>query len=221
MPRRNGVLATNEKYHIFNRTVGTEFIFLTKWNLRRIIDIVDYYRFPQTIRYSKFIKMPDNRKEEYYQTQIKQVPLVEIFANSFMPNHYHFLLEQLRDNGISQFISNTQNSFAKFFNLKKDRHGTLFQNPFKSKRIESEEQFIHVSRYIHLNPVTAYLIEFEKLFDYPWTSFQHYMGQGKNRFINTKLIFNHFGSKEKYAKFVADNVDYQRQLKYIEHLMVD
>lgn len=132
-----------------------------------MINIVDYYRFPQVYKYSKFLTLPEGKRRDYIEHQVKQIPLVAIYCFTFMSNHYHFLLEQCSENGIRLFISNVQNSFAKFHNLKRDRHGTLFHNPFKAKRIESDEQFIHLFRYIHLNHVIAYIIEFDQLFDYP------------------------------------------------------
>ena len=149
-----------------------------------------------------------------------QPPLVAIYAFALMPNHYHFLVRQLIDKGLRMFISNFQNSFAKYFNLKNDRRGSLFRNPFKSRRVVTEEELIHISRYIHLNPVTSYLIEFNQLEDYPWTSYSWYMNEEKNRFVETSLVIGIFGSEEKYKKFVADQVDYQRKLDLIKRLIL-
>ncbi|MBI3955253.1 transposase, partial [Candidatus Gottesmanbacteria bacterium] len=170
MPRRLHILANEQTYHVFNRTVGHEIIFTKKRELQRIIELTNYYRFPQTLRYSKFKLLPDKQKNTYLSQMEKRSPLIQLFAFAFMPNHYHFLIRQNTNRGISIFISNIQNSFAKFFNIKNERHGTVFQNPFKARRIEREEEFLHVSRYIHLNPVTSYNISISDLPSYPWTS---------------------------------------------------
>ena len=138
-----------------------------------------------------------------------------------MPNHYHFLVKQLRDNGLARFVSNFQNSFAKVFNIKNDRDGALFQNSFKAKRVETDEQFVHVSRYIHLNPVTAYLIKFNELKDYPLTSFPNYVYENKDLFVNTKFLLGMFKSAENYIKFVADQVGYQRELALVRDLIIE
>jgi len=99
--------------------------------------------------------------QKNYLNEIKLTkPLVEIFAFSFMPNHYHLLLKQQQDSGIKQFISNIQNSFSKSFNLIKKRSGSLFLHSFKSKRVVGKNTFIHICRYIHINHVTSRLIEF-------------------------------------------------------------
>lgn len=221
MPQRAIVLANGEIYHVFNRSIAREEIFSQKSNLQKILEIVDYYRFPQTIRLSKFKSLPKSLKEEYESSFKESTPLVEIYVFAFMPNHYHFLLKQLQDRGISKFISNLQNSFAKIFNLKNDRDGALFQNPFKAKRIETDEQFIHVSRYIHLNPVTAYIIEFERLTSYTWTSFTAYTVGDQVSFLNTEFLLKMFSSREKYIRFVSDQVDYQRKLALIKDLTLE
>lgn len=221
MPRRSQILATKEIYHVFNRSVGNEEILSQKRNLSRVFKLIDYYRFPQKIRHSKFKSLKEEFKKDYLSNMRKQSPLVEIFAFALMPNHYHFLLKQLRDRGIYRFISNFQNSFAKYFNLKNNRHGALFQNAFKAKRIETDEEFTHLSRYIHLNPVTSYLIEFVQLSTYPWTSFSWYVDEKINQFVNTEGLTGLFESRKKYLKFVADQADYQRKLQFIKRLIIE
>ena len=141
-----------------------------------------------------------------------------------MPNHFHLLVKQLQEKGISLFVSNIQNSFAKNFNLKNDRHGSLFDHNFKSKRITNNEEYIHVSRYIHLNHVTAGLIEFEQLLTYPWTSLPYYLGSRNpegSDLVNTKPILDYFKTPDKYLKFLKNNVDYQRKLNKIKKLLLD
>lgn len=221
MPQRAVVLANDEIYHVFNRSIARAEIFSSKTALNKIFEIVNYYRFTQDLRLSKFRSLQLSLKEEYLNRLKEKKPLIEVYAFAFMPNHYHFLIKQLEDRGISKFISNLQNSYAKIFNLKNDRNGALFQNAFKAKRIETDEQFIHVSRYIHLNPVTAYLIEFDKLVDYMWTSFEAYALGREMEFLNTEFLLKMFGSNERYIKFVSDRVDYQRKLALIKSLVLE
>ncbi|MBI2019106.1 transposase [Candidatus Daviesbacteria bacterium] len=223
MPQRPVVLANNEIYHVFNRTIGGQQIFAQnqKFNLSKALEIVNYYRFTQKIRLSRFKQLPAELKKQYLDALASTDPLVEIYAFAFMPNHFHFLLKQIRDNGVAAFISNFQNSFAKVFNLKNNRNGALFQNAFKAKRIVSDEQFVHISRYIHLNPVTAYIIEFDKLANFKWTSFSAYVTQEQIPLINSDFLVQMFGSKEKYVNFVADQIDYQRDLAQIKDLLIE
>ena len=221
MPKRKFILATNEIYHIYNRSIAKELIFTTSRNLRRALEVTEFYCFPQEMRFSKFKSLPKEAKESYIFDLKKKKPLVEIYAFALMPNHYHFLIKQIQEKGIVQFASNFQNSFAKYFNIKNDRNGALFQNAFKGVHIENDEQFIHVSRYIHLNPVTSYIIEFKNLDSYPWTSFNEYLSDGENKIVETKFLLDMFSSKNHYIKFVADQVDYQRKLAKIKDLILE
>lgn len=221
MSRRYQILASNEIYHVFNRSVGHEEILASQKTLHRISELVDYYRFPQTIRFSHFQLLSHEKQKDYLEHMGSQPQLIEIIAFAFMPNHYHILLKQLQDRGTTVFIANLQNSFAKFFNLKYNRHGTLFQCPFKAKRITSDEELLHVSRYIHLNPVTSFIIKFEELVTYPWTSFSAYMQENMNPIVSKDKILKLISSKEKYYKFVADQEDYQKKLAEIKHLILE
>ena len=138
-----------------------------------------------------------------------------------MPNHLHILLKQMQDGGIREFLSNFQNGYAKYYNLRQNREGGLFQSPFKSKRIAKDKDLLQVSRYIHLNPVTSFIIEFPQLKDYPFTSFPDYLKENKSSFIKTDLIIKLVGSRENYIKFISDRVDCQRNLDFIKHLVHD
>jgi len=220
MPRRKQILVTDEIYHVFNRSVGSEEILVLARGLARALDLIDYYRFPQKARYSQFKNFSKQVREAYLLNLKEESPLVKIYSFSLMPNHYHLLVKQQQNRGISRFISNFQNSFAKYFNIKNNRHGALFVNPFKAKRIETDEGFAHLSRYIHLNPVTSFLIEIDELFAYPWTSFSRYKDESQNKFIDTNMLIEMFGSREKYFKFVMDQADYQRRLGIVKGLVI-
>lgn len=221
MPRRKIFLATGEIYHAFNRSIAKEPIFETKTNLNKVLEIINFYRFPQKLRLSRFKSLPKEVKQAYLESFKNSLPLVEIYTYCFMPNHYHFLLKQIQENGIGRSLSNFQNSFAKVFNLKQNRTGGLFQNQFKAKRVETEEELIHISRYIHLNPVTSYLIESKDLAVYPWTSFPLYMQNGQDSLVNTSLLLGMVGSSHAYSRFIEDQVDYQKTLASIKSLILE
>lgn len=221
MPYRRLVLADNEVYHIFNRSVANEQVFSKKKDLERAISLFDYYRYFSIMRYSFFIRL-DEKFQETAKKRIRSLPpLVEILSFTLMPNHYHLLVKQLKDNGVSIFVSNFQNSFARYFNTKNQRKGSLFCEMFKAVWIESNEQLIHTSRYIHLNPVSGYLMEVDRLVNYPYTSFAHYSGRMKYDFVSTDLVLSSFKDKEAYKQFVFNQADYQRSLEKIKHLLFE
>lgn len=215
-------MAIGEIYHVFNKSVGNEKMFPSLRHLNQILNSIDFYRYQQALKYSKFKQLTLEKRKLHFSNMKNSVPLVEIYAFAFMPNHYHLLLKQLQDNGIKIFISNLQNSFAKYFNTKHERNGSLFQNPFKSRWIETTDDFMHISRYIHLNPVTAFMVEISDLKNYPFTSYQFYYQNKGAEFVNTEFLLDIFGgSKRKYAEFINDRVDYQRQLAKIKTLILE
>ena len=219
--KRKEMLATGEFYHLFNKSIGGIDIFKNIYDLGRAIKLLKFYIFPQTLRYSFFKRLNPQAKMDYLLKCNSSNPLVEIYSFAFMPNHFHILLRQQVDNGIKKFVSNFQNSFAKYHNLKYKRLGTLFLQPFKAKLITKDDEFLHISRYIHLNPVTAYLIKYEDLKSYPWNSYSYYIKKEKNKLINTSFITKLAGSNDRYQRFVSNQVNYQRKLGQIKHLVLE
>ncbi len=224
MPYRKTVLAQSEIYHVFNRGVAKLPIFSISADYIRFLDLTDYYRFFNTpMSFSQLQKVAVDERRQILKELHEKIPLhVEIFAFCLMNNHYHLLLKQLTDNGITKFISNIQNSYAKYFNMRTDRSGPLFQPMFKAERIESDEQLLHVSRYIHLNPSTGYLVKSENLERYPWSSLNCYVGNDSHSmsFVSTTMILGLI-TNEKYKEFVHDQVEYQRELAKIRHLVLE
>ena len=99
-------LATGEFYHVYNRSIADENIFNNLKYLSKILEIVDYYRFNQRIRLSRFYDLSDSIQEVYLKEIRQKNPLIDIYSFSFMPNHLHFLLKQRENDGIKKFLSN-------------------------------------------------------------------------------------------------------------------
>jgi len=225
MPYRNEVLAPEQFYHIFNRGVARVPIYLASRSYLRFLDIVDYYRLSNTpLSFSKLLSLPREERENLLARLRKENAIhIEILVFCLMPNHFHFLLKQVTENGISTFMRNLQNSYVKYFNIKNERAGPLFQSMFKAVRIETDEQLLHVSRYIHLNPSTAYIVEPEKLESYRWSSLGIYLNKDliNHSFVNPEIILSFFKNREEYKEFVLDQAPYQRELDKIKHLILE
>ncbi|MBI2314678.1 transposase [Candidatus Daviesbacteria bacterium] len=220
---RKLILSNDEVYHVFNRGVEKRPIFTNKWELDRALLTLNFYRFANLpIKLSKFLVLPKEQQERLkLQIEKECGKLVEIICYCLMPNHFHLMLKQKAENGISIFISNIANSYTRYFNTKHERIGPLFQGIFKAVRIESDEQLVHVSRYIHLNPVSSFLIKPEVLESYQWSSYPEFIGILDRNFLIKEDVLGLFPSKEKYAQFVLDQVDYARQLEMIKHLALE
>lgn len=224
MPYRYTPFVTGEIYHVFNRSVARQPIFKRKDNYERIFNLIDFYRFKKpNLRFSHYNVLPPPKRKKFlnnlYSSSDK---LIDILTFCFMPNHVHLLLKQNHEDGITTFMRNIQNSYAKYFNIKNKRTGALFQSMFKGVRIESDKQIIHVVRYIHLNPLTSYILKnIDELEKYPWSSFIDYMGKRSLSFVDKDFILGYFSSSSKLKKFTLDQVEYQRTLDKIKHLMFE
>ena len=178
---RKVVFANGEYYHIFNRGVEKRPTFTTKYEFLRAVDSINFYRFGNLpIRYSKYLSLDKNKKAEFLKNLNDKELQVEIVAYCLMGNHFHLLLKQLKENGIVKFMAKFTNSYTKYFNTKHERVGPLFQGVFKAVHIESDEQLLHLSRYVHLNPVTNFKIKADELGSYQWSSYPQYLGYNKN-----------------------------------------
>ena len=174
------------------------------------------------IKFSKFIKLSVDQRKEIWNRLDKEKTHTDILSYCLMPNHFHLLLKQNSENGISKLLGNLQNSYARYFNIKNERIGHLFQGQFKAVKIDSEEQLLHVSRYIHLNPYSSAVVkDLNALQKYEWSSLPEYLDKVLFNLCSKKNIIGNFKNKESYKKFVLDNADYQKELENIKHLTFD
>lgn len=222
MAYRKVPVVNGEIYHVCNRSNGQQEIFLSAADYQRAIEVFRFYQYGKpSLRFSFYNRLARDQKVKFLEELYSNKPIIDIICFCLMPNHFHFLLRGLDGRGINQFISNFQNSYAKYFNLKTTRTGSLFQQNFRAVRIETDEQLIHVSRYIHLNPITAYLVRtMNELENYQWSSYPDYMKKGRT-YLKKGEVLNHFRSISNYRQFVANQVDYQRKLNRIKHLLLE
>ena len=134
-----------------------------------------------------------------------------------MPDHYHLLLKVLKENMLSKYISDVENSFSRFFNIKLKRKGPIWESRFKAVRVKTNEQLLHVSRYIHLNPTSSNLVE--KPEDWIFSSYKSFIT--KSEILNKTMNEISISDRDLYKKFIEGNIDYQRKLKKIRNLFID
>lgn len=119
-------------------------------------------------------------------------------------------------------MSNFQNSYARYFNTKSKRISPLWQGQFKAVRIEDDNQLLHISRYIHLNPYTSFVVKnLKALLQYQWSSLSEYLNPATGGICSKEIILSQFGNLDDYQKFILDQADYQRRLEGIKHLILD
>lgn len=201
----NSPLISGSFYHVFNRGVEKRTVFKNIYDYQRLLLTIDFYlSYPTPRKLSTHLtfKQPPLPKE------FKQKALVKILAFCLMPNHFHLLLQQLEDGGISEFIRRISDSYTRFFNTKYDRIGALFQGKFKAKIVEKDEYLIQLSKYIHRNPLKLPMWR-TRFQEYPFSSYPGYLNQkGKHPFCNTSIISDYFSTKNpklSYQSFVEES----------------
>ena len=190
---RKTIFGNGELYHIYNRGVEKRKIFLNTQDYFRAIhalyvfnDKNNHVHLTRSInvrgRTSTILEVPR------YAQKKRREKLVEIVAFCLMPNHYHFLLKQVQDGGVSKFMQKFGTGYTMYFNERYDRSGVLFQGKFKSIFIGKEKYFSNLLNYIHLNPldlvepswkeegIKSWLKVRKFLRDYRWSSYQDYIG---------------------------------------------
>lgn len=222
MPGREESLTNGNIYHIFNKSIESKKVFGLAGDCNRFLQSINYYRSVKaSIRFSNLDKLaPEIQRRILINISLKKYFQVETLCYCLMPTHFHFLLKQKRDTGISKFISDSLNSFTRYYNLKNGRKGPIFLPRFKAVKVRSENQLIHVSRYIHLQPYSAELITNKtNLLSYPWSSFKEYLFWSRKSLSSPDYILKIFGNnRQRYKKFVLSHADYQKTLEYVKHL---
>ncbi|MDO8561789.1 MAG: hypothetical protein Q7S05_03100 [bacterium] len=217
-----------ELYHLLNRGVDKRVIFLDDQDRRRFahgLEIFNdtkpaentiYFYSRQTLSVESIdLRGRYGVKDE---TSEKE-PLVHIHGWCLMGNHYHLLVSEIAEGGLTKFLMKLNVGYAKYFNERYKRVGTLFQGRTKKIRIDSDAYFLHILHYIHLNPLDFLkgaeswrtlevksakraLAHLEK---YRWSSYLDYCGKENFPAIISKELFGDvFGN---YKKTIEDYLD--------------
>ncbi|KKQ74564.1 MAG: hypothetical protein US94_C0002G0024 [Berkelbacteria bacterium GW2011_GWB1_38_5] len=218
---RKNPLANGEVYHVFTRSIADFKIFNDALEYDRILQLIRYYQVKNKSKFSDFIDSSIVHQigfDAALETVSKNNnPLVQIIAYCLMPTHIHLILKQLTDKGISIYMSNILNGYTRYFNIKHQRKGPLWESEFKNVLVKDDEQLLHLTRYLHLNPTTADLIK--KPEDWVFSSYKEYLSQTESDICEFEgiLEINH----SIYRKFVNDRIAYQRELAKIKSLILD
>jgi len=210
MPRRREPLCVGNVYHIFTKSIGGYVIFREKKDYERMLWIIRYYN--DTSAGKKFFNLPDVDDTETNER------LLDIIAFCVMPTHIHFILKQLKEGGISTYMRKVLDSYAKYFNTKYKRKGPLFEGRFKNVMVEDMEHLYHLTRYIHLNPVSASLVESPE--QWQASSFREFINDNyKPRLCNYEDLLEI--DPGEYKEFVVSRKGYQKEIELIKHLILE
>ncbi len=184
MAYRRTPFVPGEWYHCYNRGVDKRTVFETVPDYERFLEALYLSNNIETSQRGTFYRLPHADVMHLE----RQEPIVAIGAYCLMPNHFHLLIKEIVEGGITKFMHRVGTSYTMYFNVKRERVGNLFVKPFRSKHIADDIYFKRVAQYIHLNPVEIFEPQWkkgvvdntaaieEKLKKYPYSSLPDYHG---------------------------------------------
>ncbi|NJL78808.1 MAG: transposase [Richelia sp. RM2_1_2] len=189
MPNRKIQFKPGNYYHIYNRGNNYQDIFLEQKN------------------YSFFISL-------LQQHLVKNN--IDIIAYCLMPNHYHILVH-LNQESLSKAMHSFCVAYTKAINKHFQRVGSLFQGRFQATHLDTDDYLLHLSRYIHLNPIQANLVKYPH--EWRFSSYSEYINLENYNISKPDKILEYFSSSYTYQQFVESFQDKDTQI--IKHLIIE
>lgn len=205
----------NTFYHVYNRGVEKRKIFLDKQDFAVFLSYLRTYLEPkdETTLWTIFNSPQSSwREKDRVQKELhlkNYYSLLDLTCYSLMPNHFHFLIRQIKPS-LNSFMNSLGTRYSMYFNKKYKRAGGLFQDVYKAVIIESEAQLLHLSRYIHLNPKGKPLP----------SSLPDFLGQRNTSWIKKHYILDYF-SKENPQNSYKDFIGWPKDDTFISELLID
>lgn len=218
MPGKNVIKTYIENgwYHIYNRGIEKRDIFMDSQDYKVFLHYLKRYLTQPPER-------PDQVKPRFKDDLFEKIQLI---AYCLMPNHFHLMVKQAEKQTITSFMRALGNSYTRYFNEKYQRVGPLFQGVYKAVLVKEEPYLLHLSRYIHLNPLEIHEpkevkprtrfnlaeLNLAELTEYSYSSFREYLGKRKTSWIHPEEILAFFKTAQRtnlkdllsYQSFVED-----------------
>jgi putative transposase len=204
MPSRNirREYAPHEFYHVYNRGVAKQPIFLEAADKRQFLKIL-----------ARHLDPADTSTKNDGVTYRKYDQDIELLCYCLMGNHFHLLVYMGEDEtSLKSLMQAVLTAYTMYFNKKYKRVGTLFQGVFKASRISSDAYLLHISRYIHLNP--------RRYRTYFYSSLAYYTGKVPPAWLKPERILKMFESED-YLTFLEDYEAQKAMLEDFKHELAD
>lgn len=204
MPSKNStkIYIENGYYHIYNRGVEKRLIFLDEQDYGVFLSYLKEYLMPKDEK-ELCEKLADQKTS--YKEKDKILKLLRLnnfnqeivlLAYCLMPNHFHFFIKQKSAGTIDKFMNSLATRYTMYFNHKYKRVGSLYQDVYKAVLINTEDQFLHLSRYIH-----------KQAFPHQPSSYPEYIETRKTLWIYPEEVLSYFSRTNpslSYKNFVAE-----------------
>jgi putative transposase len=212
-------LVSGEYYHIYNRGNSKQKIFN---------DNEDYFRFMSLLyacNSNNNFRVFTLAKEESPYDFERNKQIISIGAYCLMPNHFHIIITQIENNGISKFMQKVTTAYVMYYNKKYKRTGGLFEGKFKSQHASDDRHLKYLFSYIHLNPIKLIQKDWKEigiknendallyLNKYEYSSYLDYLRieRIQNKILNTES-FPHYipNNKESFIKEILEWLNYNK-----------
>lgn len=203
------IFANEEYYHIYNRGVEKRQIFSSNGDYRRFYGYLTEFN---DVNPAWKVGVLENRG------LTSNEPLVEIVAYCINPNHFHLILRQVRDKGITEFMRKLGTGYTMYFNKRYERSGVLFQGKFKAAHIDSNEYLLYLSAYVNCNSEIHSICRAE---NNPWCSLPEYTGRRKTKFIKKDVITGQFRNPKEYFHFAKINTKEMKNKREMKELIIE
>ena len=215
---RSDPFVTGEYYHLYNRGIDKRIIFKLQRDYERFMMLLYLANSQDSFRLDDLQNKSNNTFNEILVLD-KGTPLVSIGAWCLMTNHFHLLVKQEVDGGITKFMRKLGVGYSMFFNIKYQRRGALFGGLFKSQHIAEDLHLKHLFGYIHLNSLDIKFSGWEKLIDkkhpkewkdflenYRYSSFQDYIGMERpeKNLLKKDAFPEYFTELNSFEDFIDD-----------------
>ncbi|MEX2028231.1 MAG: transposase [Candidatus Curtissbacteria bacterium] len=191
----------NGVYHVYNRGVEKRKIFE---------DDQDYKVFLHYLK--RYLTDEDDEVRPRWKKELSQ--RVSLLAYCLMENHFHLLVKQTTKDAVTIFMRCMSNAYTKYFNEKYDRIGPLFQGKFKAVLVDNDDYLLHLTRYIHLNPLGHKGLtrsDLAILENYLYSSYHDYLDKRNTLWLHRETVLEYFQSSRtlgtkysSYKNFVED-----------------
>lgn len=216
---------TGEIYHLMSKSISGYRIFNTAKDYQYFTYALQYFSLEDPpVKFSYFVKNNKLVKEQGIDFALSELlssskSAVKAISYCLMPTHFHVLAKQSSENGITNMMRCALNAYTRYFNIKHERRGPLWSGRFKKVLITTDEQLMHVTRYIHLNPVVAGITD--KAESWPYSSYKLFIDRNGIHDPWFEIEETTDFTSEQYRTFCEDHVSYQRDLALIKGQAID
>jgi len=210
-------------FHVYNRGVEKREIFSGNQDYQRFLRALAAANATHPIHISNFYRGPT--LVEILSGISEDERLIDVGAYCLMPNHFHLLVREKRENGLAKFMQKFSTAYTMYFNTKYERSGALFQGSYKAKLVEHDQYLRHLFTYIHLNPIALAHPDWEtrgiediaaaqrQLLAYAYSSYPDYIGviRDENYLVNKEAFPAYFSSATHFADLHAEWLSYRNE----------